>query len=358
MNNLPDAIIASGSAPLLVWHSGSSKADQTGKGRFSSYLGWAIEAGKDPILDRACVDAGYKQMRMQHFGGDESEQWNIGEELRIFPLTAGPCVKSALQYNRGDTLRRLADVGLVAAWPATDYDGRKGRSSIAFRGIVPALWAAGYTGLVQVGAKGMVTDSLLQALADHAGRARMAVQDALGRTISPPQLLLPLVAGPDKIVGKEGAQSNVTLIACGHPKTYTAEEAQALLAPEDIEQALDAEWPEVQALDAEWPEVQAWARGALEPRTPTVVQDEYLQRLDAAEDRPRLNAPQKIEHDLLGMLDIVETTSDPREVEMIRLEALDARNDGRLTVGEQAVVAKAVLAAESRLQQVVDATPF
>jgi len=350
MNNLPEAIIASGSAPLLVWHSGSSKADQTGKGRFTSYLGWAIEAGKDPILDRACVDAGYKQMKMQHFGGDESEQWNIGEELRLFPLTAGPCVKSALQYNRGDTLRRLADAGLVAAWPATDYDGRKGRSSIAFRGIVPALWNAGYTGLVQVGAKGMVTDSLLQALADHAGRARMPVQDALGKTISPPLLLLPLVAGADKIVGKEGAQSNVTLIACGHPKTYTVEEAQALLAPEDIEQALDAEWPEVQA----------WARGALEPRTPTVVQDEYLQRLDASaeasEDRPRLNAPAKIERDLLSMLDVVETTTDPREVEMIRLEALDARNAGRITVGEQAVVGKAVLKAEERLGAVADAS--
>jgi len=346
MNNLPDAIIASGSAPLIVWHNGSSKADQTGKGRFTSYLGWATEAGKHPILDRACAEAGYKQMVMQHFGGAESEQWNIGEELRLYPLTAGPCVKSATQYNRGDTPRRLADAGLLAAWPKTDYDGRPGRSSIAFRGIAPALWNAGYTGLVQVGAKGMVTDSLLQALADHAGRARMAVQDALGKTISPPLLLLPLVAGPDKVVGKEGAQSNVTLIASGHPRTFTAEEAQALLAPEDIEQALDAEWPEAQA----------WARGALEPRTPTVVQDEYLQRLDASEDRPRLNAPAKIERDLLSMLDVVETSTDPREVEMIRLEALDARNAGRITVGEQAVVGKAVLKAEERLGAVADAS--
>jgi len=346
MNNLPDAIIASGSAPLLVWHNGSSKADQTGKGRYTSYLGWTTEAGKDPILNRACGGAGYKQMRMQHFGGAKSDQWDIGEELRIFPLTAGPCVKSALQYNRGDTLRRLADAGLVAAWPKTDYDGRPGRSSIAFRGIVPTLWNAGYTALVQAGAKGMVTDSLLQALADHAGRARMAVQDALGKTISPPLLFLPLVAGPDKVVGKEDAQSNVTLIACGHPKAFTAEEAQALLAPEDIEQALDAEWPEVQA----------WARGALEPRTPTVVQDEYLQRLDASEDRPRIGGPSRVEHDLLGMLDIVETSTDPREMEMIRLEALDARNAGRITVGEQAVVGKAVLKAEERLGAVADAS--
>lgn len=343
--NLPEGIIASGSAPIIVWHNGTSKADTDGKGRFSSYIGWATEAGKDTLLDRACAVAGIPQMRMRHFGGNESDQWRIGEELVIYPLTAGPCVKSALQFSRGDNFRRMAEAGLCAEWPASDFNGKPGRSHTAFRGIIPTLWDNGFTGLVEVGAKGMVTDALLDALADHTGRARLAVQDALGRSVSPALLRLPLVPGADRTVGKEGAQSTVTLIACGHPRTITPAYAQEIVAPDAI----------AEALDADWPQVQAWARGFLEPRQPRV---EALDGPDAsvgAEPR-RIGAP-ALERSFLDMRAIAAETTNAEELDMIRLESLDARNAGRITAPQQAEIAK-VIADRTALTPTLDDVPF
>lgn len=334
--NLPSGNIATGSAPLLQWHNGLSKASHDNKDRFTSFVGWGIETTKDPLLDEAARDAKIAQVRIRHMDGTIKTHWNFGEVVALYPLTAGPLVKDIKAALRGDMPRRMAEAGIVVEWPSEGFNGAPGRSHAAIRGFLVPLWDAGYRELVQLGAKGMMTNKLLDALADHCGRVAIAVKNLLGEQYPPAVLQLLLEAGGDVTVGKEPNQSTITTFQSAHPAEITKEYAQHLVASEEI----------AMALNDHWDDVQAWAREALVPRTPQITE------VDASR---QIAGPSNVIRGYLDMRAALEAATSEEEIEAIRLEALDARDAGRITASQQMAVAEE---AEERKAKLFEETAF
>jgi hypothetical protein len=131
--------------------------------------------------------------------------WWIGEEVRIFPLTAGP-VADTMRGAARVSDRMAAEAGMVATWEEGSY-----LSLLALMEISGVM----LPDVVRVSARSHMTDHLLAALLDHLRVCEVA--DAVVRaTVAPWWLALPLSGGPEQDVGREQT-TTIVPVASLHP---------------------------------------------------------------------------------------------------------------------------------------------
>lgn len=165
------------SAPAVQYFKGSKQTEwrQAGLKHFeqSALAGFAAEAdryGED--FDAACEAAGMSQIVVLHsFNQSPTEKtyWWFGEDLMLYPITNGPPVNTI-----GGLLKRHEETiqaAIAVRWPreVTGEDGetKQGVSSIYVRCYEEMLLNQGYDKPVQVGIRGPMSTSFLNALLDH-----------------------------------------------------------------------------------------------------------------------------------------------------------------------------------------------
>jgi hypothetical protein len=311
-------------APLLLWSSGRISMRPQGTGRFNNGIGLYSEVGKDGEFDDACKAAKVPCIEIRHTGGGTSLNWSFGEAMRVCPLTTGPKIKTVFELKAAGKALANAQAGIGARW-TTDFNG-KPASQVAVRVLVPDLLDVGFTGLVQLQLKSTMSDRLLKALAEHlrVGHAAMA---GLGQAVSLAELELPLGPGPDVTVGKGDQQATITPLVAEHPKAVTREYLESIYRPNN--RALFEEL---------WPSVVAWA-------------EEYTQasrdQAPGAAGTPKddIYLPQPNEMELA-----ISQARTQDVLERYRSHTLDLRDQGKITVEEQAHLSALI---EDRLDDLV-----
>jgi hypothetical protein len=241
--NTPPAIQ---DAPILQYASGHTEARPVGIGRFSGFVGFHVERGKDLAFDWACEQAGVAEVDIRHprSGGQPEikRHWSFGESVRFHPITAGPPHRTIAACLRSPA---TAQAGLGLAWP----QGEKSR--FAVRGVIVV---GGELLVVQLSVRSTMTECLLAALLDHM-RVCTVADDMIDRSKHPEvvtlhELALPLVAGQETSVGR-GETSQVAPLRSGHPETIDREYIKSCWRKEALH---------LVALSA-WPSILAWAAG-------------------------------------------------------------------------------------------------
>lgn len=204
--NKPQAITTG--YPLLQWGNGKDEARERG-GRFSTVVGWHIEQGSSPDLDAAGRELALNVYEFKHRrDGGKTEvkpHWWIGEEVRIFPLTAGP-VADTMRGAARVSDRMATEAGIVATWDDGSYLSLL--AIIEINGVM-------LPDVVRVSARSHMTDHLLAALLDHLRVCEAA--DAIVRaTVAPWWLALPLGGGAEFDVGREQT-TTIVPVASLHP---------------------------------------------------------------------------------------------------------------------------------------------
>jgi hypothetical protein len=154
---------------------------------------------------------------------------------------------------------------------------------------------------------------LLKALADHLRIGHAAIAQ-LGNAVTLAELELPLGPGLDVKVGKGDQQATLTPLAALHPKTVTREYLESIYRPDN--RALFEEL---------WPAVLAWA-------------EEYTAASRSEQQQPAPAGPPK---DLYlpqpNEMELAISQARTQDVlEAYRSHSLDLRDQGKITVEEQA----------------------
>src|SRR5262245_65566212 len=147
-------------APVIQYSCGHTKSRAPGIGRFLPFAGFYSEVNKDAQFDAACTAAKIPQIEVKHGSGNIVLHWAFGEELRIYPITAGPVARTIAASLSNGLARRTAEAGIGLRW------GTGERSKLAIRGLLNAL-LPDYTEVVQLSVRSHQTDALLAALLDH-----------------------------------------------------------------------------------------------------------------------------------------------------------------------------------------------
>ncbi len=239
-------------APIVQWGNGRTEARPLGAGRFTGFVGWFTEQGKDHDFDAWCHELNVAQVEIRHprQGGTPAivKHWSLGEALRVFPVTSGPVAptvaSSLAQRNVGSTV----EAGIGIRWGR----GEGERSKLAVRGYLQVDGAL-TPGLVQVSVRSRMTDELLAALVDHVRVCELA--DTLVDRVKHPdvvqcyELALTLGAGAEEAWGR-GETTTVFPIKSQHPEAPALPYLRASWRPDAVvERAL-----------ADWAGVQAWAQ--------------------------------------------------------------------------------------------------
>lgn len=243
-------------APSIQWANGKNEARRVpSTGRFASHVGWYSEVGKDEDFDAWCEHAGVVKLEMRHprQGGPAQvvTHWDLGETLRIFPLTSGPTAPNVRGSVRDAAA--TADAGIGVKWAFGDGE----RSKLAFRGYLQVSGKQGnletYDRPVQLSTRSRMTDELLAALIDHVRVCELA--DTLVDRAKHPgvvelyEIALPLGGGVEAQWGK-GETTTVTPIVSGHSDTPDLPYLRELWRPAGV-----VEWAQ-----RDWTGVQSWAR--------------------------------------------------------------------------------------------------
>jgi hypothetical protein len=231
--------------PILQWHNGKTTARHAGKPRFAEgFVGFTVEAGRWEAFDRTAVELAVPKVEIKHRRPgtfEVKEHWSLGDEMSVYPLTAGPvrATMTIAARTPQDSARRA---GIVARW-----DGDKTR--LAFW-VLPVFGGLVHQAPLILTARSRMTDYLYGALLDHCTRVCDAVEAHLGQSASimPWDIALPLIPDEQREFGK-GEQTTVTPLASGHGPSISAEDVQALMLPDG--------WSDFAAGLAE--EAQAWA---------------------------------------------------------------------------------------------------
>jgi hypothetical protein len=272
-------------------------------------VGLYSERGKHADFDEACQAAKLSRIEIRHTGGGTSINWSFGETMRVYPLTTGSKIKSVFELKTPGRALANAQAGVGARW-TTDFDG-KPASQAATRCLVPELLDVGFTGVAQLQLKSTMSDHLLKALTDHLRIGHAAVAE-LGQAVTLAELALPLGPGPDVTVGKGDQQATLTPLAAMHPEAVTREYLESIYRPDN--RALFEEL---------WPAVLAWA-------------EEYT-----AASREEQPAPAGPPSDLYrpqpSEMEVAISQARTQDVlEFLRSHSLDLRDQGKITVEEQA----------------------
>jgi hypothetical protein len=233
-------------AVTLQYANGKSVARQVGgNGRFAPYVGFHIEVGKDNSLDEALGTAKLAQVEIKHQrqGGMEVvRHWNLGEEIRLYPITSGP-VAPTVAGSLGRNAATTAEAGIGVRW------GTNERSKLAIRGYLDVLVRAGFSRLVQLSVRSRMTDVLLSALLDH-GRVCEAADNLIDRGRHPEvvtyhEIALPLGPSGEEEWGK-GDTTTVVPFKSLHPATIDAEYLRTVWRPDSVHAAALRDWSSIQ----------------------------------------------------------------------------------------------------------------
>lgn len=272
-------------AMTIQWANGKNEARLTpGSGRFVSHVGWYAEVGRDDEFDRFVYHAGIPQMEIRHPRQGAAAQivrhWNLGEQLRFFPLTSGPVATTVAASLSPRNIAATIEAGIGLRWGR----GEGERSKMAIRGYMQIRcqnrtdagthdeWLL-YPRLVQISVRSRMTDELLAALVDHVRVCEIA-DTLVDRSKHPDvihcyELALPLGPGQEEQWGK-GETTTVLPIASLHPEAIDLPYLRSLWRPDQV----------VELALRDWPDVQAWAQefsmgGYAEPAGQTPADDAH-----------------------------------------------------------------------------------
>jgi hypothetical protein len=255
-------------AATLQYANGKSVARATvGTGRFTPYVGFHIEAGKDAELDEAMRTAKIPQCEIKHQrqgGAEIVRHWALGESIRFYPVTSGPIAPTVAGSLSGRNARLTAEAGLGVRW------GQGERSKLAVRGYLDQLVRVGYVRLMQLSVRSRMTDVLLSALLEH-GRICEAADNLVDRSKHPEvvtyhEVALPLGPAEEQEWGK-GDTATVVPFKSIHPAEIDAEYLRGLWRPDSVHSAAYRDWESIQLWAQEY---------ATQVEEPARVQEEAL----------------------------------------------------------------------------------
>jgi hypothetical protein len=224
--------------PILQWHNGKTTAKAGGAQRFAEgFVGFTVEAERWGDFDAQAHELSIPRVEIRHRrpGGTEVKaHWDLGDSLRVYPLTAGPT--RATMYAATRAAPSMAEqAGIVAVWD-TDEQGR-GYSRLALW-VLPTLASLVIPLPLVLTVRSRMTDNLFAALLDHCTRVCEQADALLGAETMPWHIALPLVAGPEADFGK-GDTTTVTPIASGHQPQVTTADLEALGLPPELADLAD-----------------------------------------------------------------------------------------------------------------------
>jgi hypothetical protein len=249
-------------ALCVQWNNGKNTARRQGEPRFSAHVGFFAQTGKDGAFDAWCAAIGVPQIQVRHPRAGQAAEvvlhWDLGEDIRFFPLTAGPVASTVAASVSARYQQATAEAGIALRW------GTGTKSKMAIRGYVSTRGAV-YTAPVELVARGLMTERLLSALVRHvevcqaADSARQPGAGS-GQPTGLWELALPLGAGEEENWGR-GQTTAVVPFVCKHPTEISAEYLASLYRPDELVQAAARDWAGVLAWALEYAFYQAEDRG-------------------------------------------------------------------------------------------------
>ena len=234
-------------AITLQYANGKSSARLTpGTGRFTPFVGFHIEVGRDSELDAAMQAAKINQIEIKHQrpgGAEIVRHWNLGESIKFYPITSGPIAPTVAASLAERNMRATAEAGIGMRWGAGE------RSRMALRGYVDTLVRTGYIRLFQFSVRSRMTDVLLTALLDH-GRVCEAADNLIDRSkhrevVTYHEVALPLGPGNEEEWGKGDTATVVPFVSL-HPQAIDAEYLRSVWRPEAVHAAAIKDWESIQ----------------------------------------------------------------------------------------------------------------
>lgn len=238
-------------APTIQWANGKSEIRSTpGLGRFAGGIAtWHTEVGRDGEFDAWLSAAGVTQIEIRHpRPGGQAEikrHWDLGETLRLFPLTSGPVAPTVAQSLAPRAHAATVEAGIGIRWGRAAGE----RSKLAIRGYLQRgsqVWGR----LVQISVRSRMTDELLAALIDHTRVCELA--DTLIDRAKHPAIVqcfeLALLLGPgrEEQWGK-GETTTVVPLASAHPAAPDLAYLRSIWRPEAVAERVLRDWGDVQA---------------------------------------------------------------------------------------------------------------
>jgi hypothetical protein len=222
------------------------KARKDSKARFSEYVGFFVAAGEDHNLDKAMEEIGYSTIEAQHpRQGTEpivKKHWNLGETLDFLPITMGtPATATSALLRMKD---KAAQAGVGIRWPQGE------RALVGIIGYIKPLAEKGYMQPFKIGARSLMVDYILKALADHTRVCQFA-DSIVDREKHPDPVELYEIAwklgpGEQTAFGKESTSLVVPIVSM-HPAQPDAEYIKATyLTNEEIKRKAEADFPAIQ----------------------------------------------------------------------------------------------------------------
>jgi len=232
--------------PTVQYASGKTLSRRVdGGGRFQSYVGFHMQCGRDATIDEIFHRIGLPMIEIKHQRPGSVEtvrHWDLGESIRLFPVTAGPVARTMAGCMRGAAYQQTIEAGIGIRW------GEQERSRLAIRGFLDLLAQHHLVRLIQLTVRGRMTDRLLRALIDH-GRVCEQADELIHRDQHPEpvmfhELALPLVAGDEETWGAHATVA-VVPFRSAHPETITASDVRGLWRSRAVHEAALTEWPNI-----------------------------------------------------------------------------------------------------------------
>lgn len=126
-------------AITLQYANGKSMARPIGGKRFSPYIGFHIEVGRDDELDAHLRTARIEQIEIKHQrqgGAEVVRHWALGDTILFYPVTSG-LVAQTVAGSLGRNASATAAAGIGLRWGSSD------RSRMAVRGYLDCRFAHG-----------------------------------------------------------------------------------------------------------------------------------------------------------------------------------------------------------------------
>jgi hypothetical protein len=232
--------------PAIGWGNGLMRARKSEKARFSEYVGFFVTAGEDHNLDKAMEEAGYSTIEAQHprQGADPivKRHWDLGENLDFLPVTMGtPATATSALLRMKD---KAAQAGVGIRWPQGE------RALLGIIGYIKPLAERGYMQPFKIGARSLMVDYVLKALADHTRVCQFA-DSIVDRSKHPDpvelyEIVWRLGPGEQTAFGKESTSLVVPIVSM-HPAQPDAEYIKThYLTSEEIKTKAENDFPAIQ----------------------------------------------------------------------------------------------------------------
>jgi hypothetical protein len=232
--------------PAIGWGNGLMRARKDTKARFSEYVGFFVTAGEDHNLDKAMEEAGYSTIEAQHprQGAEPiiKRHWNLGENLDFLPVTMGTPATTTSALLR--MKEKAAHSGVGIRWPQGE------RALVGIIGYIKPLAERGYMQPFKLGARSLMVDYILKALADHTRVCQFA-DSIVDRQKHPDpvelyEIVWRLGPGEQTAFGKESTSLVVPIVSM-HPAQPDADYIkQVYITNEEIKTKAENDFPGIQ----------------------------------------------------------------------------------------------------------------